>query len=79
MLNLTQILKNWHLDRGVLTSPLIPDKKIFQHYKQMLIRAWIHAEYDDKRCIIRIPLKPEDPRGKANIEKLEKLNIFFSS
>ena len=77
MQNLQQTLKNWNLERGILTSPPITEKKLFLHIKQMLIRAWIHADCNEQHGIIRITLRPAEPVGKSNIEKLEKLNITF--
>ena len=77
MKNLKQILSRWSVDRQVLSSPPIKDRKLFVQIKHMLTRSWIHAEYAESQGIIRISLSPEESLGKSNIQKLEKLNITF--
>lgn len=78
MQNLAQILKNWNYDRRMLTSTPFYDDRSYQTCKQMLIRAWIHAEYDDARRLIRISLNSGEQSGKANIEKMEKMNLTWN-
>ncbi len=74
--NLAQLLKSWHFDKRMLTSPPIKSRTLFLRYKQLLIRSWIHADCDESRGVIRISLNPDENFGKSNIEKLEKFNII---
>ncbi len=77
MKTLPQILKTWHLERQVLTSPPIRDKKEYQQIKQLLVRSMIRAEYIEAQSIIKISLNPNDTPGKTNVERLEKMNITW--
>ena len=43
--------------------------------KKFLIRAGIHADYDDMSRLIRIPIKGEGSKG--NVEILRKMDIIL--
>ncbi|MDX2072824.1 MAG: hypothetical protein SFX19_00485 [Alphaproteobacteria bacterium] len=77
MRTLPQILKTWNLERRVLTSPPITDKKLYQQIKQLLIRSMIHADCMDTQSIIKISLNAQESSGKSNLERLERMNITW--
>lgn len=77
MSSLKTTLKRWSLERQVLSSPPIKDRKKFLLIKQMLIRARINAEYDELQGIVRISLNGSESKGKLNIEKMEELQVTF--
>lgn len=77
MRTLPQILKMWHLDNSVLTSPPIRDKKLYEQIRQLLIRSMIRAEYIDTHRVIKISLNPLDSPGRTNVKRLEQMNVTW--
>ena len=77
MKTLPQILKNWSLEKQVLTSPPIRDKREYKQIKDLLTRAMVRAEYIDAQNIIKISVNPNDSPGKTNVERMEKMNLSW--
>lgn len=74
---LPQILKTWHLEKQVLTSPPIRDKKEFKQIKDLLTRAMIRGEYIEAQNIIKISMNPQSSPGRTNVERMEKMNLSW--
>jgi len=71
-----KLLKSWKMDKGTLVSPRFKDKRAFDECKKFLIRAFLHADYDDRNFLIKIDVSAET--GKGNLEKLKKMEILPS-